>query len=376
MRYILLAGKRLFRSVPFLLSLILLTLTVTASLYCDRAVSSPRAGVVSNGTGEHTDAMLARLTEFGFLPYESEQALRDALQNGKIDCGAVFPADIEQRITTPHLDGSILFLYSPTTPLPDLFRLELVTELLTVAAPYFSVPILEQLAPNADLGDEIAERYRYELLNGTGFVFDLETVSGKEPTAVGFGISLATAALSLFLFLLPLIQSCRLYDISYAAIEKRIGKRKALFTVFLPEALVSLMTTLLTVSLLIPLAASVSGQTSFIGLLLPALFTAILHASLGLVLPLLFRRADALQMLAVPVLLLTVALCPLFFDFAMIAPAIDTVRLFLPTYWLFAAMEAPTVFGMAALLALPLCSMLFIAVKGKIYKHSKIKETL
>ena len=374
MRYILLAGKRLYRSLPFLLSLILLTLTVTASLYCDRAVTSPRAGVVTNGTGEHTDAMMERLIEYGFILYENEQTLRDALQNGTVDCGAVFPADIEQRITTPHLDGSILFLYSPTTSLPDLFRLELVTELLTEAAPYFSVPILKQLAPSADLSHEIAERYQYELLNGTGFVFDLETISGKEPTTTGFGISLATAALSLFLFLLPLIQSCRLYDRSYTAIENRIGKRKALLTVFLPEALVSLLTTLALVSLLIPLAASVSGQTAFAHRLLPALFTAILHAALGLILPLIFRKTDTLQMLAVPVLLLTVALCPLFFDFAIIAPAIDTVRLFLPTYWLFAAVEMPTVFGIAALLALPLCSILFI--KGKTYKHSKIKETL
>lgn len=365
MRYILLAGKRLFRSVPFLLSLVLLMLTVTAALFCDRAVSSPVAGVVSNGTGEHTDAMMARLTEYGFLLYENEQALRDDLQNGVITCGAVFPADIEQRITTPNLAESILFLYTPTTSLPDLFRLELVTELLTEAAPYFSVPILEQLAPSADLADEIAERYRHELLNGTGFVFDIETVSGKAVSETGFGISLATAALSLFLFLLPLIQGCRLYDGSYTAIEKRIGKRKALFTVFLPEALVSLVTSLLLVCLLVPLAALASGQTAFTSRLLPALLTAILHASLGLVLPLLVRRADALQMLAVPVLLMTVAFCPLFFDLAIIAPVIRTVRLFLPTYWLFAAAETPLVFVVAAMLALPLCSALVIIVRGK-----------
>ena len=158
MRYIFLAGKRLFRSVPFLLSLILLTVTVTASLFCDRAVSLPKAGVVSHGTGEHTAAMLERLTEYGFLPYDSEQALRDDLKNGIIDCGAVFPADIEQRITTPDPEQSIHFLYSPTTTLPDLFRLELVTELLTEAAPYFSTPILLELAPSADLSEKIAER--------------------------------------------------------------------------------------------------------------------------------------------------------------------------------------------------------------------------
>ena len=374
MSYILLAGKRLYRSLPFLLTLILLILTVTASLFCDRAVTSPKAGVVSVGTGEHTAAMLERLTEIGFVLYENEQAMRDDLQNGMIDCGAVFPADIERRITQASLDGSIQFLYSPTTPLPDLFRLELVTELLTEAAPYFSVPILEKLVPSKDLSDKIAERYRHELLNGTGFVFDMETVSGKIPSETGFGISLATAALSLFSFLLPLICACRLYDRPYAAIEKRIGKRTALFTVFLPEALVSLLTTLALIALLIPISANVSGQTDFVHRILPAISVAVLHWSLGLVLPLVFRRTDTMQMLAVPVLLLTVALCPLFFDFSIVFPVVDTLRLFLPTYWLFAAAESPLIFGIAALTALPFSCILFVNIHTRKHRIPAFNE--
>ena len=69
---------------------------------------------------------------------------------------------------------------------------------------------------------------------------------------------------------------------------------------------------------------------------------------------------------------MTVALCPLFFDFAIIVPAINTLRLFLPTYWLFAAAKSPLAFGIAAPTALLLFGIFFIIA----HKHSKIKETL
>ena len=374
MRYILLATKRLFRSLPFLILLTLLTLTVTASLFCDRAVSEPKAGIVSGGTGVHTNAVMTRLAELGFLPYATEQDLREDLKRGVITAGAVLSADIEQRILAADLENTVLFLYTPTAVLPDLFRLEIVTELLTEAAPYFSVSILEQLVPSKDLSEMISEKYKNELLYGTGFVFDIETISGKEVTEIGFSISLATASLSLFLFLVPLILACRLYDRSYIAMERRIGKRAALFTVFLPEALVTLLTELLLVALLVPLSAMISGQTAFADRLLPALLATLLLFSLGLVLPLVFHRSDTLQMLAVPVLLMTLALCPLFLDLALLFPPLHTLRLFLPTYWLFAATEAPKAFGFAALIALPLCSILFIAIKGH-SNISKFKET-
>ncbi len=364
MTFLLLACKRLFRSLPLLLTLLLLVLTVTASLYSDRAIAPPTAGYVALGGGEETDAMLKRLSEYGFSRYETEDTLREAIGKGEIDCGAIFPADLETRITTADLENSVLFLCSPTASLPVLFRLEIVTELLSSASPYFSLPILEVLAPNADLREEIVERYQYELQNGSGFVFDVETISGNPPKETGFGISLAATALSVFLFLMPLLQSCRLFQSQYLALERRIGKKNALVTVFLPEALVSLLTTLLMLCLILPIGANLSGQTEIMGWLLPAFISAILLAALGLVLPILFRRADAVQMLIVPILLLTLVLCPLFINISLLFPTADALRLLLPTYWLFAAKEAPLLLGIIALGALPLSTCLLILAKS------------
>ncbi len=373
MSFLLLACKRLFRSLPFLLSLLLLALTVTASLYSDRAIAPSPLGYTALGGGEETEALLTRLTERGFLRYESEDELRAAIQKGEIDCGAIFPADLETRITSASLENSVLFLCSPTAALPVLFRLEIVTELLFSASPYFSLPILEDLAPNADLREEIVERYQYEIQNGRGFVFDIETVTGEPPKETGFAISLAASVLSLFLFLMPLLQSCRLFQTGYRSLEGRLGKKTSLLTIFLPEALMSLLVTLLALCLIIPLGSRLSGQADFTAWLLPAVIAATLSASLGLALPLVFRRADALQMFTVPVLLLTLVLCPLFINIASLFPAANILRAFLPTYWIFAAKDAPLLLGIIALLSLPLsaCLLLLTKSKGQLDKPSK-----
>ncbi|MBO5305832.1 MAG: hypothetical protein J6B12_03615 [Clostridia bacterium] len=362
MSFVLLAFKRLCRSLPFLLSLLCLTLCVTASLYANRAIEPSTAGYVALGEGEETEAMLMRLSGKGFVRYQTQETLREAIARGEIDCGVLFPADLEERITSANLEKSILFLRSPTAPLPVLFRLEIVTELLTSASPYFSTQILEKIAPGADLEDEIVNRYRYETQNGTGFVFDVETVSGEPPKETGFAVSLAVTVLSIFLFLMPLLQGCRLFQQSYTELEGRLGKKTALRTVFLPEALTSLVMTCLLLCLLLPLGAKISGQTDFAAWLVPALTAAVLSASLGLVLPLLLRRADSLQMLTVPVLLLTLVLCPLFINLALLFPQVSVFRSLLPTYWIFAAKDAPLLLGTIAILSLPIaCFVLYLS---------------
>ncbi len=335
MTYLRLAARRLFRSVPFLVTLLCMAILVPAALLCGRTVAEPTAGFAANGTGEQTERLLSSLTDSGFIRYETEEALRTAISTGEVSCGAVLPADMEQRITSAKLDNSVLFLTAPTTILPDLFRISVVASVLSVASPYFSRPILEQLAPDSDLMHEIVSLYYEEQKNDTGFVFDVETVDGIAPEELDFGISFALTLLSVFLFALPLLQGCRLSSPQYLALKKRIGSRTAYRTVFLPEAAVSLLTTSLVLVLCFPVAALVSGKADFADKLIPALATAILLALLGLCLPLVFRRADALQMLLVPVLLLTIVLCPLFVDIGTFLPATRILRLFLPTYWIF-----------------------------------------
>ncbi len=358
MSFLFLALKRMLRSLPFLLSLLLLTATVTAALFCDRVIQPQGAGYVAQLGGAETKAVQEGLSARGFVRYETEEEMRRDIENGILACGAIFAPDLETRITSVNLEQSVRLFTSPTANLPTMFRLEIVTELLAAAAPYFSLPILETLAPSTDLRDEIVSAYREKIQDGMGFVFDVETVSGKAPEELGFALSLAVCLLSLFLFFLPLLQGCRLYQPEYHALEKRIGRKNALLTVFLPEAFVSLLLTFLALCLILPLGACLSGKIEFVEWLLPAIISASLSASLGLLLPTVIRRADTLQMLTVPTLLLTLVLCPLFINVANLLPAVRFLQPLLPTYWIFAAKEATLLCGGIALLALPLSALL------------------
>ncbi len=335
MTYLYLALKRLSRSLPFLLSLILLLVAPTLGGLLGRQTASPNAGLVALDSSNETSQLIDILTEQGFLLYESEQAMREDIDLGRISCGAVLPADLGKRIRNVELDGSIRFLCPATALLPELFRVSVVSGILTVAAPYFSEPIIEELAPGYDLTSEIVAEYLARQNDGLGFVFDIETVETKPRVARDFGEIFGLTLLSVMLFILPLIQSCRICSDGYAALSRRLGKRIAYRTVFLPEVAVSQLCSLLCILIGLPLAAFLVGKPNLLAFLPSALLCSLLLGLLGLILPLVFKRADSLQMLIVPVLLLTLVFCPLFIDVAILFPAANILRAFLPTYWIF-----------------------------------------
>ncbi len=335
MTYFILAAKRLYRSLPFVISILLLLGAVTLGSLLGKETAVPGAGIVALGEGKETSALLALLAEQDFVLYENEETLRCAIARGDISCGAVLAPDMEARILSTELDGCIRFLYPADSILPELFRVSVVTGVLSVASPYFSTPILKELAPEVDLTEEIAARYQEEKQNGTGFVFDIETVAGNAPREEDFGERFALTLLSVMLFVLPLLQSCRLFRPEYRTLEKRIGRQTAYTTVFLPEVGISLFSTLAAIAVGIPSASLLADKPRLLAHMGSAVAAAILLSLFALALPLVIKRAESLQMLIVPVLLLTLVFCPLMIDISLLFPAARVIRLFLPTYWIF-----------------------------------------
>lgn len=353
MTYATLATRRLLRSLCFVLSVALLFGVAVFGVWLDDADRGLQAGYYTPSQGPLTTALRQGLEGYGcFISFDSEQALRTAVSAGEVNCGLLFASDLEQRLQQPSLSGSVLLLHCATTTLPDFYREVAVAELLTVAAPYFSRPVLDRLEVGRDLTPDVVAAYEALQKEGNGFFFEVQSVQGDAPPISSFGVTWTVTVLSVLLFAIPLLQACRMYQRSYQELSHRIGRRAALRTVFLPEALIVLAAECVCLVVATPLSVAWSGQTQLWSYLPACLISAVLLFAVATALALLLQRVEWLQMLLIPTLLLTLVLCPLYVDYGLFFPLLRTARLFLPTYWVFCMRDCEAVWGIATVAAL------------------------
>lgn len=331
-----LSFRRLRRSAVFILSMIIMLLGICGGGLCDRAYKGLRAGFIFSGEGDNAERVCDELYKYGFERYYDESEMITAVRLGNLDCAVSFSDDLEERLLSVRLDESFRLYISPLSTAPLMFKEAVCTELLCVSAPHINFPLLEGLAPGSDFHDDILENYRKLWERKDGFSVSFETVDGAKAHEAAFSESFVSLIISLFLFVIPLMQGCRKYLNGYRGIKARIGKIDAFRTVFLPEMLITLICELIVIATGLPAAALISGNASLFRLLLPSIASALLLCLLDIGIILVMPSADSVQILMIPILLLTLAACPLIIDLSSILPFLRILRPALPTYWLIA----------------------------------------
>lgn len=361
-----LSFRRLRRSAVFILSMIIMFLAICGGGLCDRAYHGLRAGFIFSGEGENAERVCDELYKYGFERFYDEAEMKTAVRLGRLDCGVSFCDDLEERLLSVELDNSFHIYVSPLSTAPSMFKEAVCTELLCVSVPYINFPLLERLAPDSDLNDEILDNYRRMWEERDGFSVGFETIDGAKTHEAAFSESFVSLIISLFLFMIPLMQGCRKYLKNYRSIEARIGKVCAFRTVFLPEMLVTLICELVVIAIGLPAAVLISGNTSLFRLLLPSLACALMLCLFDIGIILLMPSGDSIQILMIPTLLITLAACPLIFDLSSILPILRVLRPALPTYWLIALTgRTAECCVFLALSAAVICGVLRWCLKGQ-----------
>lgn len=329
-----LAFRRLMRSAVFVLSMVIMLLAICGGGLCGRAYRGLRAGFVLENEGELSGQVCNELYKYGFARYDDEQKMREDVRFGRLDCGVSFCEDLEQRLSAVELTDCFKLYVSPLSTAPSMFSQAVCTELLYVAAPYLNLPVLERVAPGVDLEDEILGIYREMWQAQDSLFISYETIDGGQAHEAEFSETFVSLIVSLFLFIIPLMQGCRKYLKNYRGIRARIGSLRALQTVFLPEMLITLLCELAVLAIGLPAAALISGNPELMRLMLPAAVCALICCLLDIGIILVMPGGDAVQILMIPTLLLTLAVCPILFDLSAIIPPLRVLRPLLPTYWL------------------------------------------
>lgn len=289
-----------------------------------RQAAVPPAGFVLEGERDREASRIAAyLKDSGFLSYPDRRSLEEDVAAGELDAGIVIPEGITGRLEKGQFEKCLIYISAPTSAFPDLWKEHAVSALYAVCAPYISAAILEEAGiPRETLFDA----YWTRMDAGKLFSFRLTTREGalsvsrdRSERFFLFGLSLLLFLGSWFCVASPLSDSVRL-------MAPRIGRFRAFVSLYLPGLLLRFA------GLFAAAAAAclLAGEARLI--LSAGLYLLLLHlfSLLLACLPGSTWKDTLLFFTAV----FSLALCPVYLDFALIWPPVSLIRSAIPPFWL------------------------------------------
>lgn len=318
------AVKRLFVTPWFALFWVLILLVPVMAQRAAAEVAVPAPGYTVEGQADEDAARIAAyLEEAGFVRFASQDELRQAVDSGKADAGVVIPGNISSKLRNSAIESSLILIKSPNSFLPDLWQEHVSAAIFGVYAPYIMADALD----GSDLSEEEIFSAFYERFDaGKLFSFDIDSAKGHVEPLTERQNRFFLGALSLLLFAAAFYAAAEPLTDETRALSARSGKKAALTHFFLPGAAVRYL-------LLFLAGAGAALLCGRPGMLLPLALYVLLLTVFGLVLKAIPGTAWQ-GMLCLFILLLSLALCPIYNDLSLAIPAIAVIRRFLPPYWL------------------------------------------
>lgn len=361
MRAYLFAAKRLLRSVGFMLFLFISAAAVFLSPLIGREEAVPPGAVVDCDNSEISKKVVKQLIGMDYVLCESEEAMLAGIGGETYNCGVILPNGFGERLLAGEFDGSVRFITSPTSFTPELYKTNAAACIFSVYAPYITADSLEYIGTNTE---EAAEKY--DELTANGYLFSFDVVVGKthaEPENERARTYTLTAG-ALFLFALLVYGSCDATARDCGALARRIGVRRTVNRVLLTGIVMRALFAMLIMCAALMLASLVSGDDFCAELILPFCVYILMLSACSILLSAIFKKSSYVQTVSCFVVLLSLVLCPLYFDVTLIAPWVSALRCLLPTYWLWLAAEHTVICAIAAILMIPI-SVLLITLKWR-----------
>lgn len=340
MKTVIFALKRALRP----LSLLLLILCAAATVLAGSAgvqVHAPLAGVVDLSGSTESAEIVAHLLERDFVRCGTPEEAEEMVRSGALNCAVILPEDLSQCIQTCTMDGRIQWIVSPTSFAPDLHKAHVTAALFHQCAPYLTATIFEGTDVTTE---EVVQEYKGMFEDGYAFSFDVLTADEGQGPADLRKQSLSMGAASILLFAVMLSFCAELTDTSFRDMSGRLGLRKALTAIMLPGMLVR--------AVLAAAAGCLGLALARLSHLIPAMVIYVfLLTGVGLILSAVLSGIRQLYILLSVIVIASAALCPIITDLALLMPFLQTVRCFLPPYWLWLAADHPLLMAGAAVAA-------------------------
>lgn len=334
MKAILFAVKRTLKSVSFLVMLVIYAAAILAASLEGASGTNPPAGVYGRSDSAETRRIMDYLTENGFVRYDDPEQMRLLVESGKLDCAVILPDDLLLRMERGELEGCVEFITSPLSFLPRIYQNHVSAAVFRECAPYIAA---ETLKDSGVPQREVMDEYEKQFEKGYVFSFELLTSDGM-PAETEHERELVMGAASLLMF--ALLMSAGAGD-AHRDIILRIGVRRALTRIVLPGVLTRS-------AFAVAAGSAALAAVGSADLILPLAVYALLLSALSIFLSAALPDERDRYILLTVVLILSLALCPIYVDLALFSPLFGKVRWMLPPYWFYLVCRAPVIWLVVA----------------------------
>ena len=312
--------KRILGDISFILLLAAIMIISLLAYKAGKSVKTPPYGYTCNAAGEDAERLCREFDSAGFIRCDSEEDLRREIGAAHLDCGIIVKKEFEENVKTGELEGILTLVTSPETLLPELCRIQAVSVVTAIYAPYVTY---ESLEGYADFGT-VKETYDTMLSEDALFGFDIVSSSGSEIVHDARSRNLFIGGLAIMIFIAGWIGCCRPAYRHAVDMKKRLGFPGAVRRIMIPEVLMRM----LMIAGVTVITCLIAGQT---GLILTSLIYILIVTASGIAA--VFILPDSwLLIITVFVMILSLGLCPVFTDLAEVIPVLGKVRKVLIPY--------------------------------------------
>jgi len=332
MTFLIIAFKRTFRKAYFPVFLIILTAVLVLIPDVGREEKLAPAGIYDADNSEISKRVVKHLINNGFTVCRDEESLREGISNGELDCGAILTEGFDDLILENNLDAAVPFLTSPTSYLPEIYKNHLAAAIFTEVTPIIVADALKETGISQE---ESISKYRDMMESGAVFSFEmLQTdeivLNHEEKRASVYAITVA----SFLIFTLLLYAICDNMTDNGNDVAIRVGKIRLWMCAILPGMAVRVIFIIFSAAIAAGIALLVKKEHVLVSLILPVILYALCIALFAMLTAVVVKKVSVILILTFFILLFSLILCPIYTDISLVIPWISTVRLFLPTYWL------------------------------------------
>lgn len=345
------AAKRTVRNPLFLIMLAFLCFCVLFFGSIERDIRLPESGITLLDADAEALVLRDKLIADGYTLYENETQMLEAIRTKEITIGFTVQKALTQRLKTGNMDGALAVYSLPTAAFVNLTSLRAISHLCDIYAPYLTERMMQE--QGVTLTQQQVREYMDRCFEEDAqFMFQFQDVEGQSLEHVSYSRRLIYGMFAVLLFCLFALCTCTEKDTAYRNLHDRLGCKQAFLTVLLPSYAVKLLICLVVVAASALTCRLVYGTDVRMLTGRCAIYLLYLCGVGALAYAVLYKFARV-QLYVLTFSLLSLGVCPIFFDLSAYGNIPDAAKLILPPYFFYFIPKAPLP---ALLIAVSVCS--------------------
>ena len=346
-----LALKRTLRSIYVPVMLLVMAVAIFFAPLLGHEEELPPAGICDLDNSEYSRLVCDYLLQNRFEMCSDEETLRTKVSKSEYDCGIIIPEGFEENLLRADLGEAIVFLDSPLSYQPELYRNHVGAAVFGEVAPYISVKHLT----DTDIAPEsVIAKYREMTAGGADFSFVLETTEAVEITENGHARTYVFGAAAILIFAFMMYAVCDVLSGDIAAISHRIGMKNTIVYTVIPDMCVRILGVITAVFLAAFASRLILGDSTLLSLIGPLVLYTVLAASFGIMLAALLANTGRIQIYTFFMLIMALVLCPIYIDLSLFADWLNIFRCIIPPYWLWLSESSGVIMLLITVVSVPL----------------------